>query len=291
VDRRQFLAGMSLALVAGCAQVRPGASPTTSSAAPALAVGSDGTPVGEVMAALLVAALTAGGVPATRVEAPPAVDQLVPAVAAGDVQVQPAYAASLLAAVSGGVEPPHPDEVVTDLASLLAPEVVVLRPVGVDGHLVYATAGASGLDSLAELRDRVEDAVLAAPSWLAAAPDGTAGLAAVYSADFRRVVDVADVSERIARVRSGAALVGAFRASELTPDSGLTILADPELLVVADPQVVLVTPQVAASEAAVLAIDGLQEAVTTDDLASLAGLVAAGERAGDVAGAWWATRR
>lgn len=271
-------------MFAGCGQVPP--RPSGSSAPPAaspLNVGSDGTPAGEVMAALFVAALAAQGVPARRVDSPVAVAQLVPAVESGQVQVLPAYSASLLNALSSSAEPPAPDEVATQLASLLAPRVVVLRPVGVDGRLVYAAATDSGLASLADLGARAEEAVLVGPGWLPAAPDGPPGLEAVYAANFGHVVEVAIVSERIARVRGGTALVGAFRATELTPDSGLTILADPLLLAVPDPQVVLVTADVAGSEAAVLAIDGVQEALTTDGLASLAASVAAGSRADEVA--------
>ena len=293
MDRRQFLAGLSLAALAGCARVAPGATPTAvvSSATGSLGVGTDGTAVGDVMSALFVTALGAHRVAASPLKAPGALDQVVPAMVSGRVQVLPVFAASLLAALAPGDEPPAPDEVATSLATLLDPQVVVLRAVGVDGRLSYVTAPGSGLASLSDLRARTRKATLIGPEWLATAPDGPAGLKTVYGADFARVEAVADVRERLDRLRAGSALVGVFRAPEVPPASGLTVLADPELLVTSDPQVVLVTPEVAGSDEAVLAIDGVQELLTTDVLASLAGRVVAGASADEVAKGWLAGTR
>lgn len=290
MDRRQFLAGLSLAALAGCARVAPGATPSTvlPSASRSLRVGSDGTAVGDVLSALFVAALAAHRVAATPVTAPGALDQVVPALGSGRVQVLPAFAASLLAALAPGDEPPAADEVAASLATLLDPQVVVLRAVGVDGRLSYVTAPGSGLASLSDLRARGKDSTLIGPDWLATAPDGPAGLETVYGVDFARVEAVTDVRERFDRLRAGSALVGVFRAPEVPPDSGLTVLADPELLVAPDPQVVLVTPEVAGSDEEVLALDEVQELLTTQVLASLAGRVLAGAGADAVAKEWLA---
>lgn len=290
MDRRELILGMGLVLAsAGCARVAPSAveaASATPTAAPMM-VGSDGSVVADALAALYAGALVGSGVPATTTVV--GVADVVPTVESGTVRAFPVFAARTLAGLSTDDEPTPPDEVVTNLATLLHPGVAVIRPSGVDGHLVYAVSqetAKAGITSLSDLSGPAATSTLVGPTWLDTAPDGTPGLKAVYQAAFAAVQAVADPAERTRMLSSGEALVAAYRAPELPNSPALSRLADPELLILPDPQVVLVTSSVADDEDVVLALDSVQEALTTEGLAGVVAQILGGSSPTAAAGAW-----
>lgn len=291
MDRRGFLLGAGALALAGCARVAPAGarpSPSPTPTAPPLAFGDDGTAAGAMLAHLLARAVPAGGRAASVVQSG---EDWQAALGDGTLAALPAYAATLWAGLSDAGEPPTADQVVTDVADLVAPEVSTLAVPKVDGGLVWlvtqktADAGLTGLDRIGPWS---KGKVVAVPNLAVSRGDGVPGLQAVYGASFT-VVEVEDPLERAARLTSGAAGVAAFRRAEYTGASGLVALEDPDQFAVADPLVILLHAALADAEPdAVLAFDAVAKALTTDTLIDLQAKVAAGADRAEVAKAWLA---
>jgi glycine betaine/choline ABC-type transport system substrate-binding protein len=292
VDRRGFLLGATGLLAAGCARVPPPGTvpsvptPPTAPAAPPLAVGTDGTPAGDMLAELLAGSLRAKGRQAT---VQPAGLDWRAALASGDLAAVPGFAGTLWDGLSGKDEPPATGDLLADLAELVSPEVGVFSAPGLDGGLVWlvttATAG-KGITSLSRVASWSRGRRAAIPSLARSRGDGVPGLRTVYRAVF--AYDVVEAPpERAARLAGGQAAVAAFRRTEYTGTPGLVALVDPEKLGAADPGVVLVNNSVADAEPDhVLALDAVARAITTDSLLDLQAQVAAGGTPSGVADRW-----
>jgi len=291
VDRRGFLLGVTAVMVAGCARVPPpGLSPTPSApattAAPPLAIGSDGSPGGEILAHLMVGALLAKGRDAATVALG---TDWQAALGHGDLAAVPGYGGTLWAALSQKGETPAADEVLGELATLVAPEIGVLAVTGIDGGLVWLVTpqtAKAGITSLARISGWSKGKRAAVPELALTRGDGVPGLKAVYGAKFA-VDTVADPVERASRLTDGKDALAAFRRTEYTGATGLVALVDPEELATPDPGVLLVNNALADAEPEnVLALDAVAQAITTDGLVDLQAQVVAGGSVADVADRW-----
>lgn len=289
MDRRGFLLGAGVLLVAGCARVRP-TSPADSAspAAAPLAIGSDNTATGQLLAALFAQAVTATGRPATVTASG---EDWLAALSDASLAALPAFATTIWDQLSEADEPPTPEEVLTDVADLVAPEISLLPAGDIDGGLVWmiGQAGASaGVNSLDELDGWSAGKTAAIPALAEIRGDGVPGLVAVYRAAFTTEV-VADPVERARQVVDGHADLAAFRRTEYTGATGLVPLADPDRLLVADPLVVLVNTALTDAEPeAALALAAVADALTAEALAELQAKIAAGSPVATVAGDWLA---
>lgn len=292
MDRRGLLLATGALLAAGCARVSPMAvpSPTPTASAEPLLVGDDGTPAGAVLAQLICQALVAKGRSATVTAA--GADWQA-ALGDGSLAAYPAYGATLWGELSAADEPPAGvGELLTDVASLVAPEVSMLAASGVDGGLVWlvtdrtARTGITGLDRIAAWS---KGKVAAVPAVAASRPDGVPGIKGVYRAAFR-LATVEDPAQRADQLVSGKVALAAFRRTEYTGVAGLVALSDPDRFAVTDPLVVLLDGALGdADPEAVLAISGVTDGLTTAALVELQSRVADGTAVADVAGEWLST--
>lgn len=296
VDRRGFLLGTTALIAAGCARVPPaaeprpaavaGGSPTPSSSVPPLSIGSDATPTGRMLAQLLVGALAAKGRDAKAADAG---KDWQAALGHGDLSALPAFGGTVWSALSQDDEPPAADQLLGQLATLVAPEIGVLDMRGVDGTLVWMVAAATaraGITSLARIGSWSRGRTAVVPPLAVSRADGVPGLRTVYGAKFA-VTQVEDPVQRAARLTAGQAAIGAFRRTEYTGASGLVELVDVEKIAVLDPGVVLVNKALTDAEPDhVLAINVVAQALTTAALVELQAQVAAGGSVTDVAGRW-----
>jgi glycine betaine/choline ABC-type transport system substrate-binding protein len=290
VERRAFLLATTAVLAAGCARVPPpGVTTTPQAAASAVRpvdVGRDGSPAGAVITQLLAGAATARGRTASPADA--GADWRA-ALGHGDLVALPGYAGTLWSALSTSDEPPAADALLGELADLVEPELGVLSVPQVDGGLVWLVTketAAAGITSLSRIGGWSRGKVVAVPKLAVARGDGVPGLKAVYGAQFR-VDEEEDPVARAATLTSGKAAVAAFRNTEYTGASGLVELVDTEKLATPDPVVVLVNSAFADTEPdAVLAMNDVAQAVTTDIVIELQAQVAAGGEVADVTHRW-----
>lgn len=289
VDRRGFLLGATALIAAGCARVPPPEVSGTASAtpsAPPLAIGSDGSAAGLLLAELLAGAVAAKGRAAGTGPAGP---DWQASLGHGDLAALPGFGTTLWTELSQGREAPAAEDLLSELAGLLEPEVGLLAVPGVDAGLVWLVTeetATAGIASLTRLRGWSKGRRAAVPGPVRSRADGVPGLEAVYGAQFSYDV-VDDPVQRASRLVDGQAAVAAFRRTEYLGASGLVALVDPDRLSAPEPGVVLVAGALSDAEPdTVLAMDAVAQAVTTDALVDLQARVAGGGTSSEVAGEW-----
>jgi glycine betaine/choline ABC-type transport system substrate-binding protein len=276
-------------VLAGCAREAPvpSESPVESSGTPTptrvLQVAAGPTAAERTLAAVCAESLRLGGVAVEVVAAPAALGDTLSALGRGEIALYPGFAETLLELQLGGAEPPAPEEVVTELATRLSPKVSLLNPAGLDGRLVWASAGpATWTDALASEAAKV--AVV--PGFAVERADGVPAVRSLYGAalDYQTLDDPGARREQVA---SGGALVGAFRALDVVELSGLTQLADDKGVTRADPVAILFTAALADSDPEpVLKVDAAMKALTAEVFGELETRVAGGSDPSEVAAQW-----
>ena len=275
-------------VLAGCAKVSPVA-PTaaTTSAPPALEIGTDGTPTMDLVAALYAAALQADGQPASVVTVVPGTETL--AVADHSPVAMPVFAGTLLRQFNAESSA-EPSDVVSALATAVAPDLALLETTRVDGRLVWAvtmTAASSGVADLTAVGGWGADKVVAAPSFALASPSGVPALEVAYGSD-ATIQEVDDVAARHDALLAGNVDAAGFRKTDAVGLADLVELDDPMGVATPDPLVVLLAADLAEQRPdAVLVLDAVQQALTQESLSALA--QAAGQDGAEAAIADWLT--
>ncbi len=273
---RRLLTALTVAMaLAACGSVPPSAPPSSvavrSPASVAVSiVGTDGTALGQLVAELEAQALSAKGMPATTELAPSNLDDAVAKLSSGDLSVLPVFARTAATALDLGELPSGAPDLVQALAQSLAGEAAVMQPGKVTADPVFVVrsedASEYGVSSLADLSTLKQPVPIAAPPGFGQAPEGSAGLSALYgvTAHFEAI---ADPTVRIEKLSTGA-VVAVLRPTESRRD-GLVTLTDPNQLIQPDPLVVLLAPSLANDQDVVLALKALDDKLTNPELAAL----------------------
>jgi glycine betaine/choline ABC-type transport system substrate-binding protein len=232
VNRRGFLTavgigglGVAGAALTSCARVSP-VTPAPSPIA-SLTIGTDGTGPGDTLSAILVAALAAKQQPTTV--ARQRVDTAVAAVAEGSPAIMSLFGWTALQSRLAEEEPPALEDLITTLATAVAPEVSVLRATQLDGAVRWATTpalAASGVTSLSQVRTKLKGGVVATPSWGMTNTSGVPALEAAYGVSLpTRQID--DAAARRAALDDGSVQLALFRRTDSLELDGLQVLEDP----------------------------------------------------------------
>ncbi|MFT4294519.1 MAG: hypothetical protein QM582_03805 [Micropruina sp.] len=256
------LAGLLLAVVVGCARQAPvtTSEPATSPAVAALRIGATSDPASRVLAELYLQALAGKSRPGSVVDVGDDVNTQVSRLMADELDVVPAFAWS--AAQGLKVDAQDPQTLVSDLAAALDGEVAVLQPSKVDRAWRYVAGRAD-----VSLLDLTKKTKLVAPQAWRQAPDGQAGLAAIYQVK-PSVTVVADAGQRLARVKAGA--IGVFDGTEPQGwDAAVKPVGDPKTMIASDPQVALLRLGLAED---VTVLDVIQQLHGTLDNTAIAGI-------------------
>ena len=257
-----MLPGVLLAVVVGCARQSPvpTSTPTASPVVATLRIGMTSDPTTGVLAELYLQALVAKGRAASVVEVAEDPNTQVSRLMAGELDVVPTFAWSAAQALE--VDTSDPQRLVPDLAAALDEEVAVLQPAAIDRGWRYVSTrtDASLLDVTATTT------VVSAERWRTA-PDGQAGLAAIYGAKPSvKVVD--DVNQRLAEVKAGA--IGVFDATDpQVADAEVKPVDDPKTMIAADPQTALLRLELADDDTV---LDVVQQLHATLDNAAIIGI-------------------
>lgn len=225
----------------------------------------------------------------TVASAQPAPADVVSALQNRAVVAAPVWASTIWAQLSDAEE--LPEDVVTELAGLLPPEVNVLSPGLVDGGLVWMASAASGMKSLEDLSEWSKGKSAAVPAMAIERSDGMGALNAIYRTNFQALT-LDDPVARAAAVASGQAGIGVFRRTEYLGGAALVELIDPDQMCVSDQLVLLVNAAYAdASPQQVLALNAVVQGLNTEQVVALSGQVAQGAPVADVAHGWLASHQ
>ncbi|MGB7961647.1 MAG: hypothetical protein WCF12_01620 [Propionicimonas sp.] len=289
MDRRGFLTavgigglGVAGVALAGCARVSPVTPPPSSVAS--LAIGTDGTAPGDALSAILLAALAAKQQPATVARQP--VDTAVAAVAEGSPAIMGLFGWTALQTRLAEEEPPALEDLITTLATAVAPDVSVLRATQLDGAVLWATTpevAASGVKSLSQVRSKLKGGALATPSWGLTNTAGVPALLAAYGVSLP-TRQIEDAAARRAALDDGSVQLALFRRTDSIELDGLQVLADPIGIEAPDPLVVIVGATLAEQHPrALLALGDAMAALSQEAFSDLRRKLAADPQA---AAAW-----
>lgn len=283
MDRRALLIGTGAILLAGCAKAQPSvespsgeSSPTSTE--PVVAVGAEQSASGAMIAGLLIATLNLPAV------APAAGNDWLAGLGKGELDALAAYAGTTWSSVSDDDEPT--DDLMSELASVLAPEVSVLAPGKTDGGLVWMAAASSGMKSLETLPAWSKGKAAAVPGMALLRSDGLTAVNTIYRTGFTAITEN-DPLVRAQMVASGRAGIGAFRRTDYLGGAALVELADPDKVGTADPLTLLVNTTFAEnSPDQVLALNAVVQALDNAELNAMQRRVAEGSQVAEVAKQW-----
>jgi osmoprotectant transport system substrate-binding protein len=295
------VAGISLAslLLAACggsagdplAQSSSSGSPSGASGAPVV-VGSADFTESTVLAELYAQALTAKGVQASVKPSIGSREVYLKALEDGSISIVPEYTGNLLLNYDKKATATTAEEVEQALPKVLPPAFKLGTPADAADQDVYVVtkdfSEKNGVTSLADLKKVSADSVLGGPSTLATRAYGVPGLESVYGAKFKefKPYDAAPVRSR--DLNDGKIQVGEFFSTEaVIPANGYVALKDPQAMILPQNVVPLMRSEVATNTTAAAALDGVQKALTTEELTTLNKKVDVDkEDANDVAAEW-----
>lgn len=206
------------------------------------------------------------------------------ALAAGDIDVVPEYAATFAEYVNREVNGPDAEQIATadaqgtvDAVQPLAEELglTLLTPAEAANQNAFATsesfAAENDLATLSDLGELGRPIVLAAPEECPDRPFCGPGLEQTYGIDISEYIPLdfgsPQAKQAVADGEAQLALTGTTDAT--LDDFGLVLLEDDQDLQLADNLVPVVNQDAAADQALVDALNALSETLTTEDLTQL----------------------
>jgi len=300
--RTLTVAGVSLAsvLLAACggggadplAEPAPSGSASASGGGAPLVVGSAAFTESTVIAELYAQALSAKGVQASTKLNIGSREVYLKALEDGSISIVPEYTGNLLGYYDKNANATTAEEVEQALPQALPADFKLgKRSEAADQDVYVVTQEYSqqnGITSLADLKKVAADAVLGGPSELATRPYGPKGLEGVYGAKIKQFKPYDSSAVRSRDLNDGKIQIGEFFSTEaVIPDNNYVVLEDPNAMILPQNVIPLVRAEVAENATAMSALDGVQGALTTEELTALNKKVDVDkEDADDVAGEW-----
>lgn len=239
-----------------------------------MVVGSGPSTESKVLAELYAQALTAKGVPAsTKTDLGPR-EAYLRALGDGSVSLVPEYTGQLLLSYDESATATTSTEVDEALPKALPSDLTLGTPSkAVDQDTYVVTEQFSqrhGVTSLADLEKLTGGLALGGPSGLGSLGYGPVGLEKIYGAELRPFKAYDSSAVRSRDLKDGKIQLGEFLSTEsVIPDNGFVALADPQAMILPQNVVPLMRSELAESSTATSALDAVQAALTTRELAAL----------------------
>ncbi|MFX4272028.1 ABC transporter substrate-binding protein [Propionibacteriaceae bacterium Y1685] len=277
--RRTFLALAAVAPVAACGvnnNPMSGSSgePSQGGGSEEIVVGSANFTESQILAELYAQALVAKGVTASTKPSIGSREVYIKGLQDGSVQIVPEYTGNLLAFLDEGNPAQTAEEIESALPEAVGEGLAVLKSSPATDQDVYVvtadTASAKGIASLADLKKISAESVLGGPGELKERPYGPPGLEAIYGATFKEFKTYDSPAVKVKDLNDDKIQVATFFTTEAAiGDNGYVMLEDPELMILPQNVIPLVAQAVADNSEAVAALEGVQAALTTEDLTAL----------------------
>jgi osmoprotectant transport system substrate-binding protein len=288
--------GLGCLLLAACGGglVDPLANPASGAstrAGEAVVVGSSAATESTVLAELYAQAITARGVEAVTKLNTGSREVYLRALQEGSISVVPEYTGNLLLSFDPSTTATTAEEVEQALPAALPSGLTLGNPSPAANQDVYvvtkAYSDATGVRSLEDLKKVAADVVLGGPPDLESRAYGPGGLAEVYGAQVKQFKPDDSADGRARDLDDGSIQLGEFLSTEVViPAPGYVVLADPQAMILPQNIVPLYRADVAADARVTAAVDAVQQALTTEELAALNAQVDVDSGVSEVARGW-----
>lgn len=258
----------------------------------AVVVGSANFTESNVLGELYAQALKAKGVNASTKPNIGSREVYIKALQDKSISIVPEYTGNLLAYFDKSATATSAAQIEAALPKAVGADLKVLKPSKAVDQDVYVVtkqyAAQNGLATLADLKKVATNATLGGPSELAGRPYGPKGLQAKYGVTFKAFKPYDSPAVKVKDLNGGKYQVGEFFSTDSAIlVNGYVQLKDPKSMILPQNVVPLVRSDVASNSTATGAINAVQAALTTADLATLDKKVDVDhEDANQVAGEW-----
>jgi osmoprotectant transport system substrate-binding protein len=192
----------------------------------------------------------------------------------GSISAVPEYTGNLLLNFDANATATTASEVEKSLPAVLPPGIKVLKASPAVDQDVYVVtkefSAQNGITSLADLKKIASTSKLGGPPELEKRAYGPPGLEKIYGAKFKAFVPYAKYPPKISDLDSNKIQVATFFTTDaVISEKGYVQLEDPQSMILPQNVIPLVRSDVADDADAVAALEGVQSALTTDDLVQL----------------------
>lgn len=281
-------------LLSACApsSPAPGASGSSAARSANIVVGSADFSESAVLGELYAQAMQAKGLRASTRLGIGSREVYLSALQDGAVSVVPEYSGNLLLYFDQNNPAETAEEIGRALPEALGPELTTLEASRAADQDVYVVtkefSEKNDVTSLEDLEKVASESVLGGPRELKKRSYGPPGLKGIYGASFAKFRGYDSTPARVKALNSGKLQVATFFTTEAAiADNDYVELSDPQQMILPQNIVPLVRKEVAENQLAVEAIEGVQRALTTEELTKLNKRVDGEEEsAADAATAW-----
>lgn len=275
MDRRTLLALGAVVPLAACGvRQDPLATSTSGPASGEIIVGSANFTESQVLAELYAQAMKAKGVKTKLKHGIGSREVYLKALKDGSINLIGEYSGNLLQYLEPNSPAAKADEVMAALPAAVGPELAVLPASKASNQDVYCVTGAfaevNQVRSLGDLQKIAANSVLGGPAELQERPYGPVGLEGVYRAKFKEFRTYDSLAVKVKDLTDNKIQVATFFTTDSAiTENDLVQLEDPQLMILPQQVVPLCSKKIADQAGAVAAVKGVQDQLTTEDLAAL----------------------
>jgi len=255
-------------------------------------VGSANFTENQILAELYAQAMKAKGIDASTKLNIGSREIVIKALRDGSISVIPEYSGNLLLYFDKNSTATTEEEIQQALPAAVGSDLKAGTPSKAADQDVYVVtkqfSEQNQITSLADLKKVSADSVLGGPSELEKRAYGPPGLEKIYGAKFKEFKPYDSPAVKVKDLNDNKIQVATFFTTEAAiPDNGYVMLEDPESMILPQNILPLMRSDVAGNSAAVGAIDAVNAALTTEELAQLNEQVDVDKSDADqVAGEW-----
>jgi len=253
---------------------QPSQSGSASAQGGPVVVGSADFTESKILAEIYSQALKAKGVDSSTKLGIGSREIYIKALQDGSISAVPEYTGNLLLNFDANATATPADEVEKSLPAVLPSGIKVLKASSAVDQDVYVVtkefSAQNGITSLADLKKIASTSTLGGPPELEKRAYGPPGLEKIYGAKFKAFVPYAKYPPKISDLDSNKIQVATFFTTDaVISEKGYVKLEDPQSMILPQNVIPLVRSDVADNANAVAALEGVQSALTTDDLVQL----------------------
>lgn len=239
-----------------------------------IVVGSANFTESAILGELYAQALVAKGIEAETRPDIGSREVYIKALQDNSISIVPEYTGNLLLYFDKTSTASTPEEIESALPDAAGPDLAVLKSSPAADQDVYVVtkqfADEKGVTAIGDLAPLASDLVLGGPSELEQRSYGPPGLREIYGVEFKQFKPYDAAAVKVKDLNDGKIQVATFFTTEAAiGDNGYVQLEDPNQMILPQNVVPLARKNVGENTEAVAAIEGVQDALTTEALTAM----------------------